>query len=179
MSKKDNEGLTPLDVAQQNENEECVKLIQQTLEPTEKLNEKEGHTDNDKLLISAEVHTSEVPSESEENNDGAIPNDSEKSKAKDTVTEDVDDQVSSSQPKKAEKHIRFCLEPEEIEEVNGEEKSKELDVIHDDATTENENEKGNEQSTEEVQTSEITVSYIILAGTSNRYNVVRLSTLCW
>ena len=115
MTTKDNEGHTPMDVAKKNENEECVKLIQETLEPEKTLIEENGSTSLENVTcVAVEVHEPEIVCKGEESKDTV---DNQQTKDEDTFEDISKDEEAVVTPplkkKKTEKRIRFLLEDEE------------------------------------------------------------------
>ena len=133
MTTKDNEGHTPMDVAKKNENEECFKLIQETLEPEKTLIEENGSTSLENVAcITAEVHEPEIVCKGEESSDTV---DSQQTKDEDTFEDISKDEEAVVTPplkkKKTEKRIRFLLEDEEPATAH-EEKAHETEAMGDD-----------------------------------------------
>ena len=161
MNKKNNEGLTPKDIAKNNKHEECVKLIQQTLEPEETLNEDESHAPlQNEQNVSLEV---QAQIEGEESTD---PSSVESNQQINTENSVGDNREPTVAPKKKERKVCFLLEDEtadkEIENDNHE--------FPDDVFEDGENEEGDSRLSTEVQNSEPTVSDCISESQLVSYN---------
>lgn len=107
MTIKDNEGLTPLDIAKKNESKECVELIQKSQEPEETSNDKDKSPNKEELEV--EIHEStKTPSdhEEEENNNVKPQETDEQDKADDSVGEKLEDEAPTQKKKK---RISFLL----------------------------------------------------------------------
>lgn len=111
MTTKDNEGLTPLDMAKKSESKECVQLIQKSQEPEEETANDEDKSPKEEEL-EVEVHEStNTPSssdhEEEENNNIKSQDTDEQDKADNSSGEKMEDKVPIQKKKK--KRISFLL----------------------------------------------------------------------
>ena len=111
MTIKDNEGLTPLDMAKKSESKECVQLIQKAQEPEEETINDENKSPNEEEL-EVEVHesTNTPPSsdhEEEENKDIKSQDTDEQDKADDSIGEKMEDEAPTQKKKK--RRISFLL----------------------------------------------------------------------
>ena len=111
MTIKDNEGLTPLDMAKKSESKECVQLIQKSQEPEEETTNDENKSPNEEEL-EVEVHesTNTPPSsdhEKEGNKDIKSQDTDEQDKADDSIGEKMEDEAPTQKKKK--RRISFLL----------------------------------------------------------------------
>ena len=110
MTIKDNEGLTPLDMAKKSESKECVQLIQKSQEPEEETTNDENKSPNEEEL-EVEVHelTNTPPingdHEEEQNNIKSQETD-EQDKADDSIGEKMEDKAPTQKKKR---RISFLL----------------------------------------------------------------------
>lgn len=114
---KDNEGLTPLDIAKKSESKECVELIQKSQLPEETSNDQDKGLNEEVLEV--EVHESnQTPSDHEEekesNNERPLDTDmdqqdkiNEQDEIDDSVRENMEEEPPT--PKKKKKRISFLL----------------------------------------------------------------------
>ncbi len=112
MTTKDNEGLTPLDMAKKSESKECVQLIQKSQEPEGTANNEDKSPNEQKLEVEVHESSNTPPSDhqEEENNDIKSQDTSEQDKADDSVGEKSEDKAPT--PKK-KKRISFLLPGEQ------------------------------------------------------------------
>lgn len=111
MTIKDNEGLTPLDMAKKSESKECVQLVQKSQEPEEETTNDENKSPNEEEL-EVEVHesTNTPPSsdhEEKENKDIKSQDTDKQDKADDSIGEKLEDEIPTQKKKK--RHISFLL----------------------------------------------------------------------
>lgn len=152
MNKKNNEGVTPMDIAKNNKHEECMKLIQQTLDPEETLNETEGCTLlQDEQNVSMEV---QAQIEGEESADPSPVESNQQINTESSVGEDREPAVAPPPKKKRERKVSFLLEDETVDK----ETEKDNHEFPDDVLEDGENEEGDSRLSTEVQNSEPTVS---------------------
>lgn len=124
MTTKDNEGLTPLDIAKKSESKECIQLIQKSQEPEETSNDEDKSWNEEELEV--EVHESTKTSSDHEkeemNNDIKSQDMDEQDKEAD---DGVGEKLKDEAPAKKKKKISFLLpgdqEPVPIEGVEQEE----------------------------------------------------------
>jgi hypothetical protein len=108
MTTKDNEGLTPLDMAKKSESKECVQLIQKSQEPEETANNEDKSPNEDELVVEVHESSNTPPSDHQEENKSQ--DTSEQHKADDSVEEKLEDKAPT--PKK-KKRISFLLPGEQ------------------------------------------------------------------
>ena len=156
MNKANNEGLTPEDIAKNNNHKECVKLIQQTLDPEETLNEDEGctplqNTQNVSVEVQAQIEVEESadPSSTESNE--------QINTAESSVGEDGEPTVAPPSKKK-ERKVGFLLEDETADKETENDNHELPDNVFED----DENEESDSRLSTQVQNSEPTVSNCII-----------------
>ena len=109
MTTKDNEGLTPLDIAKKSESKECVQLIQKSQEPEETSDNEDKGPNEEKLEV--EVHESTKTSgdhKEEENKNEKSQGTDEQDKVDDSVGENLEEEAPPTQKKK-KRSISFLL----------------------------------------------------------------------
>ena len=108
MTTKDNEGLTPLDIAKKSESKECVQLIQKSQEPEETSDNEDKGPNEEKLEV--EVHESTKTSgdhKEEENKNEKSQGTDEQDKVDDSVGENLEEAPPTQKKKK--RSISFLL----------------------------------------------------------------------
>lgn len=179
MNIKDNEGLTPLDIAQKSKNEECVKILSLEFQGPETLNKEKDNEDliapenqeRIQLLLPSEVQRPESQGEGEDNED-LIPPDTtrqlqDKSEAhvsqfmeaqEPAILSEKENSEDLNHPDVPQKRLRFLLEEQEPEITPHKEKGSDS-LMFLDVTQKNNNEECTKLFSE-IQTSEPTVSII-------------------
>ena len=152
MNKKNNEGLTPKDIAKNNKHEECVKLIQQTMDPEETLNEDEGCTPlQNEQNVSVEV---QAQIEEEESADTSSVESNQQINTESSVGGDREPAVAPPPKKKKERKVNFLLEDGTVDKVIENDNHE----FPDDVLEDGKNEESDSRLSTEVQNSEPTVS---------------------
>ena len=173
MTIKDNEGLTPLDIAKKSESKECIELIQKSLEPEKTSNDKDKSPNEEELEV--EVHEfTKTPSdhEKEENNNIKSQDTDEKDKADDSVGEKLEDEAPTQKKKK--RKISFLLPGDEEPVPIDNEKEECEDIIpqDDDIVLMTENEEQAEAATVNDSDLEVHLPEPIVSRHTARYHQV-------
>ena len=167
MTIKDNEGLTPLDIAKKSESKECVELIQKSQEPEETSNNANKGLNEEVLEV--EVHESnKTPSdhdeEKESNSERPLDTDTDrqdKVDEQDKVDNSIQENLEEEPPApKKKKRISFLLpgDQEPVPIDNEQEECEDIIPQDDKAVTMIESEKAASMNDSEVCLSEPTVS---------------------
>ena len=130
MTIKDNEGHTPLDVAKNSENEDCVEVILKSKEEAKSeeasIDKKEEKASNDEdsttQIVSVDVHETETERKEEESTGAVTEDTSQEDQTNGDAEPSLDEREPSSTPppKKKERRVSFKLDGEETEIIDKE-----------------------------------------------------------
>ena len=166
MSVKDNEGHTPLDIAKNSKNEDCVEVIlskeQAKSEEASADNEGKASNDDDSItqIVSVDIHETETEGKEQEDTGPVTEDTSQEDQTKGDTKPSLDEREPSSTPppKKKERRVSFMLDGEEPEMIN-EEISNGDPKITEGAISEIEGDDENKKQSATDQGSEAAVSY--------------------